>query len=180
MRDPTALRLLEGRARAHQLPPPRSVARTPAVQLEAHRGLRPVSARSSPGGAPSPAVPSRKISETIIDFGAPLIFDLDKNQPIEIVRSVFTIVITVWNAHVMAMPVWGKPQLLEQLGELLRALGTAPEMLDTCAELTARRQLHFADNPRAVGEWKIEFDHAGRVRLHCDARIPPSLTPPQL
>ena len=139
-----------------------------------------MSARSSPGGAPSPEIPSRKISETIIDFGAPLIFDLDKNQPIEIVRSVFTIVITVWNAHVMAMPVWGKPQLLEQLGELLRALGTAPEMLDTCAELAARRQLHFADDPRAVGEWKIEFDHAGRVRLHCDARIPPSLTPPQL
>ena len=69
-------------------------------------------------------IPQRKISETIIDFGAPLICELDKNQSIEIVRAVFTIVITVWNAHVMAMPVWGKPQLLEQLGELVQAAST--------------------------------------------------------
>lgn len=138
-----------------------------------------MSARSSPGSAPSPAIPSRKISETIIDFGAPLIFDLDRNQPIEIVRSVFTIVIMVWNAHVMAMPVWGKPQLLEQLDKLLRTPGTAPEMLKACKELAARRQQFFADDPRGVGEWNVQFDNAGRVRLHCDARIPPSLIPPR-
>ena len=135
-------------------------------------------ARASPGGARSPAIPSRKISETIIDFGAPLIFDLDKDQPIEIVRSVFTIVIMVWNAHVMAMPVWGKPQLLEELGKLLLSPGAAAQLIHTCNELTARRKQHFADDPRAVGEWNVEFDHAGRVRLHCDARIPTSITPP--
>lgn len=136
-----------------------------------------MAARSSPGGARSHAIPSRKISETIIDFGAPLIFDLDKDQPIEIVRSVFTIVIMVWNAHVMAMPVWGQPQLLEELGKLLLTPGAARELIDTCAELAERRKQHFADDPRAVGEWKVEFDHARRVRLHCDARIPPSIDP---
>lgn len=139
-----------------------------------------MSGRGLPGGARPPAIPSRKISETIIDFGAPLIFDLDKDQPIEIVRSVFTIVIMVWNAHVTAMPVWGKPQLLEELGKLLLSPGAAPQLIDTCTELAARRQQHFADDPRAVGEWNVEFDHAGRVRLHCDARIPPSITPPHL
>jgi hypothetical protein len=36
----------------------------------------------------------RKISEPLIDFGAPLIGDLDEKQPIEIVRAVFGIVIT--------------------------------------------------------------------------------------
>ena len=136
-----------------------------------------MAARSSRRGARSPAIPSRKISETIIDFGAPLIFDLDKDQPIEIVRSVFTIVIMVWNAHVTAMPVWGKPQLLEQLGKLLLSPDAAPQLIDTCKELAARRQQHFADDPRAVGEWNVKFDHAGRVRLHCDARIPPSIDP---
>lgn len=136
-----------------------------------------MAARSSPGGTRSPAIPSRKISETIIDFGAPLIFDLDKDQPIEIVRSVFTIVIMVWNAHVTAMPVWGQPQLLEQLGKLLLNPGAAPQLIDTCKKLAARRQEHFADDPRAVGEWNVQFDHAGRVRLHCDARIPPSIDP---
>ena len=127
--------------------------------------------------APALGIPQRKISETIIDFGAPLIADLDPSQPLEIVRSVFAIVITVWNAHVMAMPVWGKPQLLEQLGELLRSPGTAAQLIDTCAELAARRHQHFAQDPRAVGEWSVVIDQAGRVRLHCDARIPPALTP---
>jgi cytochrome c-type biogenesis protein CcmH/NrfG len=90
---------------------------------------------------------------------------------------VFAILITVWNAHVMAMPVWGKPQLLEQLGELLQAPGSAPQLIDTCARLAARRQEHFAQDPRAVGEWRVTIDPQGRVRLHCDARVPPALTP---
>ena len=120
-------------------------------------------------------IPQRKISETIIDFGAPLICELDTHQPIEIVRALFTIVITVWNAHVMAMPVWGKPQLLEQLGELVQAASAPPELLATCIELAARREQHFADDPRAVGQWNVEFDQSGSVRLHCDAHVPPSL-----
>lgn len=135
--------------------------------MSAHR-----SARKTRG----PAIPKRKISETIVDFGAPLILELDHQQPIEIVRGVFTIVITVWNAHVMAMPAWGQPQLLEQLAELLRTPGTAAQMIRAYAELSARRHKHFADDPRAVGEWSIAIDHSGRVRLHCDARLPPALT----
>jgi hypothetical protein len=139
--------------------------------------VRRVSAHRSAGKAQACTIPKRKISETIIDFGAPLILDLDNTQPIAIVRSVFTIVITVWNAHVMAMPVWGKPQLLEQLGELLRTPGTAPQMIEACTTLAARRHQHFAHDPRAVGEWTLAIDHAGHVRLRCDARLPPALTP---
>ena len=135
-----------------------------------------MAARSSPRAAAGLTIPQRKISETIIDFGAPLIFDLDPNQPIEIVRSVFTIVIMVWNAHVMAMPVWGKPQLLEHLRALLRTPGTAPQLIDSYTELAARREQHFAQDPRTVGEWNVQFDHAGRVRLHCEAHVPSSLT----
>ena len=131
----------------------------------------------SAAGAQAVGVPQRKISETIIDFGAPLIADLDPSQPLEIVRSVFAIVITVWNAHVMSMPVWGRPQLLQQLGELLQAPGSAPQLIDTCAQLAARRQQHFAQDPRAVGEWSVTIDPQGRVRLHCEARVPPALAP---
>jgi hypothetical protein len=136
-----------------------------------------VSGQRSAGKARVCTIPKRKISETIIDFGAPLTLDLDTTQPIEIVRCVFTIVIMVWNAHVMAMPVWGKPQLLEQLGEFLGTPSTAPQMIHACAELATRRHQHFADDPRAVGEWNVAIDHTGRVRLHCDARLPPALTP---
>ncbi|MGZ5164818.1 MAG: hypothetical protein ACXWIT_30775 [Burkholderiales bacterium] len=132
---------------------------------------------SSPRGAATPAIPKRKISETVIDFGAPLLRELDQQQPIEIVRATFNLVITVWNAHVMAMPVWGKPDVLQQLDDLLRAPGTAPQMIATCANLATRRQQHFASDPRAVGEWRVAFDNQGRARLHCDARVPPSLMP---
>ena len=134
-------------------------------------------AHSSQGGAATPAIPKRKISETVVDFGAPLLRDLDQEQSIEIVRATFSLVITVWNAHVMAMPVWGKPDVLKQLDDLLRAPGTVPQMIAACAELATRRQQHFASDPRAVGEWRVAFDHQGRVRLHCDARVPPSLMP---
>jgi hypothetical protein len=124
-----------------------------------------------------PAIPKRKISETVIDFGAPLLRDLDQAQPIEIARATVSLVITVWNAHVMAMPVWGKPDVLKQLEDVLRAPGTPTEMIAACADLATRRQQHFASDPRAVGEWRVAFDNRGRVRLHCDARVPPSLMP---
>lgn len=122
-----------------------------------------------------PAIPKRKISETVIDFGAPLLRDLDQAQSIEIVRATFNLVITVWNAHVMTMSVWGKPEVLKQLEDVLRAPGTPPEMIAACADLATRRQQHFANDPRAVGEWRVAFDHRGRVRLHCEARVPPQL-----
>jgi hypothetical protein len=52
----------------------------------------------------------------------------------------------VWNAHVMAIPVWDKPDVLEQLDDLLRAPGTAPQMIAVCADLAARRQQYFAND----------------------------------
>jgi len=53
------------------------------------------------------APPVRKISETILDFGEPVLSQLDAAMPLEVVQSTFQIVITVWNAHVMATPRWG-------------------------------------------------------------------------
>jgi hypothetical protein len=131
----------------------------------------------SPRGAATPAIPKRKISETVVDFGTPVLRDLDHEQSIEIVRATFSLVITVWNAHVMAMPVWDKAEVLKQLEGLLRAPGTAPQMIAACADLATRRQQHFANDPRAVGEWRVAFDNRGRVRLHCEAHVPPSLIP---
>jgi hypothetical protein len=132
---------------------------------------------SSARSAAMPVIPKRKISETLIDFGAPVLRDLDQMQPFEIVHATFSLVITVWNAHVMAMPAWGKPEVLSQLEDVLRAPGTAPQMSAACAELATRRQQHFARDPRAIGEWRVAFDNRGRVRLHCEAHVPPQLMP---
>jgi hypothetical protein len=123
----------------------------------------------------APAIPSRKISETVIDFGAPVLADLKRTESIEVLRATFELVITVWNAHVTAMPVWGKPEHLDRLQRVLHSPGTPKEMIRAVHALTARRREHFAEDPRAVGKWSVTIDSGGGVRLHCDAHVPPSL-----
>jgi hypothetical protein len=113
----------------------------------------------------------RKISETIIDFGEPLIGQLDPGQPGEVVRSVFEIVIMVWNAHVLEMPEWGQRGLLGDLRRLLGASEMPAPMVEAFEALSRRRAERFAADGRAVGEWDI-FHEAGRWRLRCDARAP--------
>jgi len=132
----------------------------------------------SGGNAAAPAIPSRKISETVIDFGAPVLADLARTQSIEVLHATFNLVITVWNAHVTAMPVWGQPESLDHLERILLSPAAPKEMIRAVHALTARRRAHFADDPRAVGEWNIKIESGGGVRLHCDAHVPPSLAGP--
>jgi hypothetical protein len=120
------------------------------------------------------AVPNTKISETIMDFGDPLfcLFDQPPPSP-ELLRVPFEIVLAVWNAHVMAMPCWGKPELLVWLQDIYyRSPETAP-MLNTFEQLARRRYAKFADDPRAVGAWDLIVNSAGEPRFQCDGRIPP-------
>ncbi len=119
-------------------------------------------------------VPTRKISETIIDFGQPLIAQLSGDESLEVQRGIFKLIITIWNAHALAMPIWGVAGTLNDLGAALNGLGAPPEMLDACAALIRRRQLYFADDPRGVGNWELIPDAQTGVRLRCDARLPPT------
>lgn len=123
---------------------------------------------------PLPAV--RKISETIVDFGGPLIQQLDPDQPYEVVRSTFEIVIMVWNAHVMAMPRWGQPRHLAELHKRLQDPLVPPPMIDAFRELSHRRTERFATDARAVGDWSIAQE-SGRWRQRCDARTPDAALP---
>lgn len=116
--------------------------------------------------------PERKISETIIDFGDPLVSQLDSGLPIEAVRSVFQMVITIWNAHVTAMPCWGRPQFLADLEQRLRDPQMPPEAVEALRTLSRRRSLpRFVSDDRAVGEWSLVGGVEG-WRLRCDARAP--------
>jgi len=136
-----------------------------------------MSTRQQRVAAPEPVIPQRKISETIIDFGQPVLHDLRADTPIEIVRASFTIAISVWNAHVMAMPVWNAPQALAQLQAILKMPTVAPEMVQAYHDLTERRHSLFASDPRSVGQWSVSPDETGNVKLSCDAHVPPSLMP---
>jgi hypothetical protein len=116
--------------------------------------------------------PERKISETMIDFGEPLVSELESGMPGEVIRSVFEMVITVWNAHVTAMPRWGRPQFLADLDRLPDDPQLPSEAVAALRELSSRRSLpRFVDDDRAVGEWSL-VGGAQCWRLRCDAREP--------
>jgi hypothetical protein len=120
-------------------------------------------------------IPTRKISETILDFGEPLLSHLDETPPIEVMRKTLMIVVTVWNAHVLAMPIWGERQHLENLTRRLDGPGAMEDIRDTIDALTRRRKERFTDDPRAVGEWAVTLID-GEYRLRCDARLPGGAT----
>ena len=119
------------------------------------------------------APPVRKISETILDFGEPLFSQFDAALPLDTIQSVFKIVITVWNAHVMAMPRWGQPRFLADLHERMQDPQMPPEMVEAMRTLSQRRLERFASDGRAVGEWSLVME-ADQWRLRCDARVPPN------
>jgi len=117
------------------------------------------------------APPVRKISETILDFGEPVLCQLDSALPLDVVQTAFKIVITVWNAHVLATPRWGQPQALADLHERMRDPQMPPDMVDAMRALSQRRLERFASDGRAVGEWSLVME-ADQWRLRCDARTP--------
>ena len=117
------------------------------------------------------APPLRKISDTIVDFGEPLLGQLDASQQEEVVRATFDLVILIWNAHVMALPRWGQPKFLADLHERLRGTDTPNEMIDAVRTLSQRRLERFATDARAVGEWRVAVQQ-GQWQLRCDARVP--------
>jgi hypothetical protein len=129
----------------------------------------------------STSVLDRKISETIIDFGQPLFAKLSVPTTVEETRKGLELVVTVWNAHVLAMPVWGEPAYLADLRKALceeemdRLLPDLTVVLD---QLDRRRAEYFADDFRAVGNWDLIPDGKGGMSFQCDARRPPRLPLP--
>lgn len=113
----------------------------------------------------------RKISETIADFGEPLLRDLESSHPPEAARAAFELVIAVWNAHVMAMSRWGRPQPLAELHQRMQAGQMPAETVEIIRTLSQRRLERFATDGRAVGEWSVVCE-GGAWRLRCDARVP--------
>ena len=119
-----------------------------------------------------------KISATIIDFGEPLLAQLPPDAPLELRKQVVDLIVTFWNAHVMAKA-WGQPEHLAETRDRLRRAvaeqSMAPEALEAFETLSARhRERRFVDDPRAVGNWRIRDTAPGQWNIYCDARLPPS------
>jgi len=117
-------------------------------------------------------VPERKLSETILDFAAPLLEPLGRTPELAEARRAVELAISVWNFHVMATPLWGKPKFLAEAREKMCSPGP-PQGLATLFEvLEQRRREHFGTDYRFVGTWTFESDATGGGTLRCEAMLP--------
>jgi hypothetical protein len=111
--------------------------------------------------------PSRKISETLLDFAQPLIAMIDTHTTEEQLRQGFVIAVTIWNAFV-----FDKARECTQYGEMLNhALGDLWTSLPVLKALVERRQRLFADDMRAISDFRVRFAD-GELRAWAQARRP--------
>lgn len=124
--------------------------------------------------AEKPHDPTRKMSETIVDFGRPLIAQIDKGASQETVQHIFQIIIIIWNAHVRATPAWGHPESLNTLREIA-ADEKQPELMRYAIGALAMRRLNFRKDLRAVGDWAVAYESVTReLKFSCTGVLPPS------
>ncbi|MBK7399625.1 MAG: hypothetical protein IPJ34_26045 [Myxococcales bacterium] len=122
-------------------------------------------------------VPERKMSETILDFAAPLLEPLGPVPALADARGAIELAINVWNLHVMATSLWGKPQFLAEARQVACRPGSPPGLAAVFEALGERRRTSFLNDYRCVGEWSLGPDGAGGHSLRCDARLPEGCEP---
>ena len=117
------------------------------------------------------AYPNRKISETFLDFAAPMLDDLPSEAPEQRARHALEVSFTAWNAVIFA------DVLNDQrpLDEVRRLTAGKPETALLMEQLIARKRALFADDERLIGTWEVTRTADG-INLRADARDPHSLT----
>lgn len=105
----------------------------------------------------SPQIPTRKISETILDFAQPFLVQVDSTMPQETIRQGIGIAVTIWNAFVL-----DRVNGNSELKNLMRKqLGSQWETNPVIKALVERREKHFADDLRLVAEHRVSFGKNG-------------------
>jgi hypothetical protein len=120
-------------------------------------------------------IPERKISETLLEFGDPLLSQLE-DPTVEEFRVALTIVIVVWNVHGLSKTTGeSRSAYVEELARVRQRLfdeGAPAIFLAAINALEARRDSDYGDDPRCVGEWALLPDGAAGYKFRCDARLP--------
>jgi len=111
--------------------------------------------------------PGRKISETFLDFAAPLLYDLPSKEPEHKARQILSICFTAWNAVIFA-DVLNDNKYLEQIGRLT---ADKPETARLIQQMIVRKRTHFAHDERLIGTWDVTRTDDG-INLRADARDP--------
>jgi hypothetical protein len=111
------------------------------------------------------------IADTILDFARVVLCQIPDPPALSVLQQTLELAISVWNAHALAAPAWGKPESLAELSHLV-ALSASPQMHSAFDALRSERLARFADDLRVVCEWQVTADELGRTRLDCSARSP--------
>ena len=114
--------------------------------------------------------PDRKISETFLQFAAPIIHDLPSEAPEHRAREALQVSFTVWNAVIFA-------DVLNDHGhldEIRRLTAGNPEVGLLVDQMIARKRALFADDERLIGDWEVTRTPEG-INVLADARDPHSL-----
>lgn len=111
--------------------------------------------------------PTRKISETLIDFAQPFLAVVDTQMPQETIRQGFDIAVAIWNVFVMDR-VNGN---CNYQAMLRKQLGNEWEENPLIRALVDRRMKHFADDMRFIAEHRVSFD-AGGYKVWAAAKDP--------
>jgi hypothetical protein len=112
-------------------------------------------------------IPTTKISETILEFGEPLIQELPEDTSKEAFEAIINVIVSVWNA----VTIDTRKQNNNYETELLQALLPAPPELQLIAKMLIQsKKANYASDPRAVGNyWVIEKD--GEFVFRAEARL---------
>ncbi|MBV9180780.1 MAG: hypothetical protein JO356_05660 [Acidobacteria bacterium] len=116
---------------------------------------------------PATAFPDRKISETLLQFAAPL---LRSEAPELQIRKALEVAYAAWNAVIFADVLHNHWYIDEARRLTANAAGPAMLMM----EMIARKRELFADDTRLIGNWKLTRTEDS-LHLHADARDPYSL-----
>lgn len=116
------------------------------------------------------AYPDRKISETFLQFAAPMLEDLPTVAPEHRAQQALEVAYTIWNAVIFADVLNDR----HHLDEIRRLTADKPETALPMEQLIARKRALFADDERLIGTWEVTQTEDG-INLRADARDPHSL-----
>jgi hypothetical protein len=115
----------------------------------------------------APKFPTRKISETLLDFAQPFVAQVDSTMLQETIRQGFDIAVTIWNAFVMDR-VNGNS---DYQAMMQKQLGAQWQQNPLIRALVDRRMKHFGDDMRLIAEHRVSFD-AGGYKIWASASDP--------
>ena len=116
------------------------------------------------------AYPNRKISETFLNFAAPVLDDLPSEAPEHRAREALQVCLTAWNAVVFADVLNDR----QHLDEIRRLTADNPKTAMLMEQLITRKRALFGDDERLIGSWEVTRTEDG-INLRADARDPHSL-----